>query len=77
MLFRPKHLHAKFEEPREVLKNSGAKSAEIIKFIDEKHIGLVGQMTPSNEASFSKPAVAVYFDIDWKKNLKVPFCNHL
>lgn len=76
MLFRPKHLHAKFEEPREVLKNSDAKSEDIIRFVDEKHIGLVGQMTPSNEASFAKPAVAAYFDIDWKRNPKVPYFSH-
>ena len=41
--------------------------------MDEKQIGLVGQMTPGKEAHFNKPLIAVYFEIDWKRNPKVIF----
>jgi len=70
VIFRPKHLHAKFEDKKEVLDNKDASTADIINFIEEKHIGLVGQMKPQNEASFKRPAVIVYYNVDWKKNLK-------
>jgi len=70
VLFRPKHMHAKFEDPKEVLSNKEANVNQIKDFIDEKHAGLVGQMIPSNEASFKKPVVVAYFEIDWKKNPK-------
>jgi len=70
VLFKPKHLHAKFEEPKEVLSDANSRSKDIIKFMDEKQVGLVGQMTPSKEANFQKPLIAVYFEVDWKRNLK-------
>lgn len=70
-MFKPKHLHAKFEEPKEVLSDANSRTKDIIKFMDEKQVGLVGQMTPSKEANFQKPLIAVYFGIDWKRNPKV------
>lgn len=73
VIFRPKFLHSKHEEPVEVLSNVDAGTNDIKIFIDEKHLGLVGQMTPSNENMFSKPLIAVYYNIDWQKNLKVTF----
>ena len=39
--------------------------------MDEKQVGLVGQMTPAKEANFQKPLIAVYFEIDWRRNPKV------
>ena len=73
VLFKPKHLHAKFEEPKEVLSDGSAKTSEIIGFIDEKQVGLVGHMTPPKEAFFKKPQVVVYYNIDWKRDMKVQF----
>lgn len=70
VVYRPKHLKSKFEEPKEVFSNKNGKTDEIKSFIDEKHIGLVGQMTPSKEQFFKRPLVSVYYNIDWKNNLK-------
>ena len=70
-MFKPKHLHAKFEEPKEVLSDANSRSKDIVKFMDEKQVGLVGQMAPAKEANFQKPLIAVYFEIDWKRNPKV------
>jgi len=70
VLFKPKHLHAKFEEPKEVLSDENARTKDIIRFIDEKQLGLVGQMTPAKEALYKKPLIAVYYNIDWKRNPK-------
>ena len=69
-MFRPKHFKAKFEDIKEVLSNANANTNEIKNFIDEKHMGLVGQITPSKEQFFKRPLVAVYYDIDWKKDKK-------
>lgn len=70
VIFRPKHMHAKFEDAKEILTNADVNTNEIKLFIEEKHIGLVGQMKPSNEDSFKKPAVVVYYNVDWEKDLK-------
>lgn len=70
VVYRPKHLKAKFEEPKEVFSNKDGNTDDIKSFIDEKHIGLVGQITPSKEQFFKKPLVSVFYNVDWKKNLK-------
>lgn len=70
VLFRPKHLHAKFEAQHEVL-SSAASVDDILNFIDEKQLGMVGQITQSNEAILKKPSVIAYYRVDWKRNHKV------
>jgi len=70
VLFKPKHLHAKFEEPKEILNDQSATAGDIVRFIDEKQVGLVGHMTPPKEAFFKKPQVVVYYNIDWKRDMK-------
>lgn len=69
VLYRPKHLHAKFEAPTEVL-SVGLTNTGIMEFIRSKHLGLVGQNDMKNKDSFKKPLVVVYYDLDWKRNLK-------
>lgn len=69
VLFRPKHLHAKFEAQHEVL-SSAASVDDILNFIDEKQLGMVGQITQSNEAILKKPSVIAYYRVDWKRNHK-------
>ena len=64
-------MHAKFEEPQIVLEKSDVNTHEIVQFIKDNEAGLVGQMKPSNDEIFKKPAVVVYFEIDWKRNPKV------
>ena len=53
------------------MSDENARTKDIIRFIDEKQLGLVGQMTPAKEALYKKPLIAVYYNIDWKRNPKV------
>ena len=69
VLYRPKHLHANFESAEETL-NDGFDTADIVKFINEKSNGIVGQIKPDTEDKFPRPLVVVYYDVDWKKNPK-------
>jgi len=70
VLYRPKHLHAKFEDPKVAMGNPNAATNEIITFIKDNHAGLVGHITPDFSDMFKKPLVVVYYKLDWKKNLK-------
>jgi protein disulfide isomerase family A protein 3 len=69
VLFRPKHMHAKFEDSKVVLDSASSKG-DIVDFIANNHIGLVGQMVPDIEDLFTKPLVVVYYKVDWKRNAK-------
>ena len=71
VILRPKHLHAKFEESKEVFEQAGASSLDISNFIEEKQNGLVGHLKPGKEASFQKPLIVAYYQLDWKRDLKV------
>jgi len=70
VLYRPKHMHAKFEDPHVVLSDENANVNDIAAFIKEKEAGLVGQLKPANDESFKRPLIVVYYQVDWKKNLK-------
>lgn len=70
VLHRPKHMHAKFEPNAEVFDNTNANTHEIVNFINEKKNGLVGQISPTTEETFSKPTVMVIYKIDWKRDPK-------
>jgi len=70
VLFRPKHLHAKFEESKVVLDNPSTTTSEIVTFVKDNRAGLVGQINPDAEDAFKKPLVVVYYKIDWTRNLK-------
>ena len=71
VLHRPKHMHAKFEPNAEVFDNTNANTHAIVNFINEKKNGLVGQISPTTEETFSKPTVMVIYKIDWKRDPKV------
>lgn len=70
VLYRPKHLHAKFEESTVVSSESDASVEDIVLFLKKNEAGLVGQIKPANDENFKRPLIVVYYQIDWKKNLK-------
>lgn len=70
VMFRPKHMHAKFEPASYSFTNADASTLDIVKFYDDNALGLVGQMTKDNGDKFSKPTVTVYFKLDWKLDPK-------
>jgi len=70
VLYRPKHLHAKFEDSKVILNNPSATTGDIASFIKTNHAGLVGQINSETDDIFKKPLVVVYYKVDWKKNLK-------
>lgn len=70
VLYRPKHMHAKFEDPKVVLDDLSATKGQIGEFIKKNHAGLVGQITPDLDDIFKKPLLVVYYKVDWKNNLK-------
>merc|ERR1712168_612986 len=55
VLYRPKHLHAKFDEPAVVLDDGTANVNDIMTFIKANQHGLVGQIKPDNDDSFKRP----------------------
>merc|ERR1712126_315494 len=63
-------MHAKFEDPVAVLTTESASSDAIKDFIAKNEAGLVGQMKPGKEASYKKPSLVVYYQLDWVRNLK-------
>lgn len=69
VLFRPKHLHNKFEADN--LKYDGEDSQEAIeKFITKEYHGLVGHRKSDNYNEFSQPLVVAYYSVDYVKNVK-------
>jgi len=70
VLYRPKHLHAKFEKPEEILTDASSSTLDIKNFVAGKRSGLVGQITPDTETFFKKPLVVAYYKVDWKRNAK-------
>ena len=71
VLHQPKRMRAKFEPNAEVFDKTNANTYEIGNFIHEKKNGLVGQISPTTEETFSKPTVMVIYKIDWIKDPKV------
>jgi len=70
VLYRPKHLHAKFEDPSVVLSTANPSVDDIVNFAKKNQAGLVGQIKPPTDENFKRPLVVAYYQIDWKKNLK-------
>jgi len=69
VLYRPSHLHSKFENNKEVYSGS-ADDFYIEKFLKAKVHGLAGHMTQDNQDQFNKPLCAVYYNVDYKLNRK-------
>ncbi|CAH1980493.1 unnamed protein product [Acanthoscelides obtectus] len=69
VLFRPAHLHNKFEEHRVTYKGK-ADAGEIQKFIAKHSHGLVGHRKPDNRPEFENPLVVAYYAVDYVKNPK-------
>jgi len=70
VLYRPKHLHAKFEDPSVVLSNAKPSVDDIVNFAKKNQAGLVGQIKPPTDENYKRPLVVAYYQVDWKKNLK-------
>jgi len=70
VLFRPKHMHAKFEDAAVVLSDADASVDDIVEFVKTNEAGLVGQVKPTTDENFKRPLIIVYYQVDWKKNLK-------
>jgi len=70
VMFRPKHLHAKFEPTHFVLDDASSDTSAIVSFLKSKSVGLVGQVNPSNGAKFNTPLITAYYNVDWKRNAK-------
>jgi len=70
VLYRPKHLHAKFDEPAVILTDGTANVNDIVTFIKANEHGLVGQIKPDNDDSFKRPLIVAHYQVDWKKNPK-------
>merc|ERR1711953_153266 len=70
VIFRPKHMHAKFEDASVVLSEGDASVDDIVSFVKKNEAGLVGQIKPTTDENYKRPLVIVYYQVDWKKNLK-------
>nr|CAH0100437.1 unnamed protein product [Daphnia galeata] len=69
VLFRPKHLHNKFEPDFIVYEGAATKEA-INTFVEKNFFGLVGHRSVDNAAQFKDPIVVAYFGVDYVKNPK-------
>jgi len=70
VLFRPKHMHAKFEDPSVVLSDADASSEDIVLFVKKNEAGLVGQVKPATDENYKRPFITVYYRVDWKRDPK-------
>jgi len=68
-MYRPSHLHSKFENTKEVYTGS-PDEFYIEKFLKSKVHGLAGHMTQDNQDQFNKPLCVVYYNVDYKLNKK-------
>jgi len=69
VVFHPKRLHSKFEDPH--LRYDGNYDTDKIKkFYQTKMNGLCGHRTSDSAASFEKPLVVAYFNVDYTKDAK-------
>nr|SVE73479.1 EOG090X0438 [Daphnia atkinsoni] len=69
VLFRPKHLHNKFE-PDFVIFDGAATKEAINAWVEKNFFGLVGHRSVDNAAQFKDPIVVAYFGVDYVKNPK-------
>ncbi|RZF44763.1 hypothetical protein LSTR_LSTR000715 [Laodelphax striatellus] len=69
VLYRPKHLHNKFE-PDLVVYDGKADKISIEKWINTNYHGLVGHRQRDNAQDFNTPLVVAYYAVDYTKNPK-------
>ncbi|KAJ8955403.1 hypothetical protein NQ318_003501 [Aromia moschata] len=69
ILFRPVHLHNKFEE-KSIRYHGKADADEINEFITKQFHGLVGHRKPDNKQEFQNPLVIAFYSVDYVKNPK-------
>lgn len=69
VLFRPKHLHSKFEGSTAKYDGPASKD-DIEKWINVKYHGLVGHRHRENTGDFKNPLVVAYYGVDYVKNPK-------
>ncbi|KAG8222836.1 hypothetical protein J437_LFUL010342 [Ladona fulva] len=69
VLYRPKHLHNKFE-PDFVVFDGAANKDTIEKWINENYHGLVGHRQRDNAQDFRIPYVVAYYAVDYTRNPK-------
>jgi len=69
VVFQPKRLHSKFEE-KETVYDGPAELEKIKKFVKTQTTGLCGHRTSDNAASFGKPLVVVYYNVDYVRDVK-------
>lgn len=70
ILYRPKILHCKFEDPSLTYKGDAANPSELEKFIKDNQNGLCNVRSATNMETFKEPLVVAYYDVDYKKNPK-------
>lgn len=69
VLFRPKHLHNKFEPASVVYEDSNIDKA-VEAFIKVNYHGLVGHRTQDTMGDFPDPVVIAFYNLDYIKNVK-------
>lgn len=69
ILFRPKHLHNKFE-PKSVKYEGSGKKEDIESWINKNYHGLVGHRQRDNANDFKPPYIVAYYNVDYVKNAK-------
>lgn len=67
ILFRPKHLHNKFEDNHVKYDGEGESMQD---FIDSEYHGLVGHRRSDNHNEFKQPLIVAYYGVDYVKNIK-------
>lgn len=67
-IFRPAHLHNKFENS--FVKFEGSGIGELTEFVKNNMHGLVGHRTRESSTDFTQPIITAYYDVDYVKNVK-------
>jgi len=70
VLYRPKHLHNKFEDAALVYDGSATDKGALASWISSNFHGLCGHRTADNAKDFKMPLVVAYFGVDYEKNPK-------
>ncbi|XP_065165106.1 protein disulfide-isomerase A3 [Atheta coriaria] len=67
VLFRPAHLHNKFEENNVKYEGDGS---DLREWINKNSHGIAGHRRSDNRAEFVNPLVTAYYAVDYVKNIK-------
>lgn len=70
VLFRPKHLANKFEDPTVTYTSESSNQQALESWVRAGYHGLVGHRTRDNGADFKPPLVVAYYAVDYVKNPK-------